>query len=81
MKTYIKLLLAFSLMATTKNLFAQSDGFTTITNPVSLQQTDLAALRGNIGFQVQLAFFRLYSTYSISKYQAVTAGIGIGIGK
>lgn len=58
-----------------------SQAFTTITNPVSLQQTDLAALRGNIGFQIELAFFRLYSTYSISKYQAVTAGIGFGIGK
>lgn len=55
--------------------------YTTATDPVSIQQNDLAAFRGNIGFQLQLAFFRLYSTYSISKYQAFTAGIGFGIGK
>ncbi len=55
--------------------------YTTATDPVSIQQNDLAAFRGNIGFQLQLAFFRLYSTYSIGKYQAFTAGIGFGIGK
>lgn len=55
--------------------------YTTVTDPVTIKQNDLAALRGNIGFQLQLAFFRLYSTYSISKYQAFTAGIGFGIGK
>jgi hypothetical protein len=63
------------------NPLTPAQPYSTITNPVSLQQTDLAALRGNIGFQIQLAFFRLYSTYSISKYQAVTAGIGFGIGQ
>lgn len=55
--------------------------YTTNTDPVNIQQNDLAALRGNIGFELKLAFFRLYSTYSISKYQAFTAGIGLGIGK
>lgn len=59
----------------------QEDQYTTVTDPVSIKQNDLAAFRGNIGFQLQLAFFRLYSTYSISKYQAFTAGIGFGIGK
>ncbi len=55
--------------------------YSTFTDPVSIKQTDISGLRGNLGFELHLAFFRLYGSYSIGQYQAVTAGVGFGIGK
>ncbi len=57
------------------------DKFTTFVDPVNISQKDIAGLRGNVGFSLHLAFFRLYGSYSIGEYQAVSAGIGFGIGK
>ncbi|MFC5283320.1 DUF6588 family protein [Pedobacter alpinus] len=57
------------------------DKFTTFIDPVNIKQKDIAGLRGNVGFSLHLAFFRLYGSYSIGEYQAVTAGLGFGIGK
>ncbi len=53
----------------------------TIQDPVKIKQTDISGVRANVGFGLHLAFFRLYGAYSIGEYQAVTAGIGFGIGK
>ena len=53
----------------------------TITDPVKIKQTDVSGVRANVGFGLHLAFFRLYGAYSVGEYQAVTAGIGFGIGK
>lgn len=55
--------------------------YETVKDPITIKQTDLAALRANIGFSLHLAFFRLYGAYGISKYQVFTGGIGFGIGK
>ncbi len=52
-----------------------------VDDPVNINQTDIAGMRGNIGFSLHLAFFRLYGSYSIGEYQAVSGGIGFGIGK
>lgn len=57
------------------------DKFTAFVDPVNINQTDISGLRANVGFSLHLAFFRLYGSYSIGEYQAVTAGIGFGIGK
>jgi len=53
----------------------------TITDPVKIKQTDISGVRANVGFGLHLAFLRLYGAYSVGEYQAVTAGIGFGIGK
>lgn len=53
----------------------------TMVDPVRIKQKDISGLRANAGFALHLAFFRLYGAYSIGEYQAVTAGIGFGIGK
>lgn len=53
----------------------------TVKDPITFKQTDLAAIRANVGFSLHLAFFRLYGAYGISKYQVFTGGIGFGIGK
>lgn len=53
----------------------------TFTDPISVKKTDIDGLKGSLGFQVKLGFFRLYGSYTQSKYSMVNAGIGLGIGK
>lgn len=55
--------------------------YTTYTDPVTIKQTDISGFRGNAGFQLNLAFLRLYASYSLAEYNAFNAGLGIGIGK
>lgn len=57
------------------------DDGVTYTNPFSFKQTDVSGLRASLGFQLNLAFFRLYGSYTQAKYGYVNAGIGFGIGK
>ncbi len=58
-----------------------SPKYDNITDPVKINQKDIDGMRANVGFALHLALFRLYGAYSIGEYQAVTAGIGFGIGK
>lgn len=51
------------------------------TNPVAIKQTDVEGLKATLGFQLQLSFFRLYGSFTSSKYSYANAGIGFGIGK
>ncbi len=62
------------------NLIGQKT-YTTFTNPVNINQKDISGFRGNLGFQLNLAFLRLYASYSLAEYNAFNAGFGIGIGK
>lgn len=55
--------------------------YETFTDPVKINNKDIAGVRANVGFSLHLAIFRLYAAYSIGEYQAVTGGIGFGIGK
>jgi hypothetical protein len=55
--------------------------YTTFTNPVEINKTDIKGVRSSVGFSLHLAIFRLYGAYSIGQYSAYTAGLGIGIGK
>ncbi len=56
-------------------------GKKTYVNPINIKQTDVEGLKASLGFQINLAFFRVYSSYTISKYSYFNAGIGFGIGK
>ena len=55
--------------------------YTTSTDPVSINQKDINGFRTNIGFQLNLAFFRIYGAYSMAEYNSFSGGIGLGIGK
>lgn len=55
--------------------------YTSFTDPVSINQKDVNGFRTNIGFQLNLAFFRIYGAYSSSEYNSFYGGIGFGIGK
>nr|WP_294894189.1 DUF6588 family protein [uncultured Pedobacter sp.] len=58
-----------------------SPKYSSLTDPIHINQKDIAGVRANVGFELHLLFFRLYGSYSVGEYQAVTAGIGFGIGK
>lgn len=55
--------------------------YSTFTDPVNIKETYVSNMRANLGFQLNLAFFRLYSSYSLGEYNSFNAGIGFGIGK
>jgi hypothetical protein len=53
----------------------------TINDPFNLNRTDVSGMKASAGFQLQLAFFRIYASYTQAKYGYANAGIGFGIGK
>ena len=55
--------------------------YTSYTNPVTINQTDINGFRTTVGFQLNLAFFRIYGSYSMAEYNSFNGGIGLGLGK
>ena len=55
--------------------------YSVFTDPVNINQTDVSGFRTNLGFQLNLAFFRIYGSYSMSEYNSFNGGIGFGLGK
>lgn len=53
--------------------------YTTFTNPVSISENVVSGVRADIGFQLNLGFFRLYASYTQAQYKSVNAGIGFGM--
>jgi hypothetical protein len=53
--------------------------YTTFTNPVSISESVVSGARADIGFQLDLGFFRFYASGSLAQYKSVNAGIGFGI--
>ena len=53
--------------------------YTTFPNPINIKENTISSVRADLGFQLDLAFFRLYASYSAAKYQSVSAGIGFGL--
>ncbi|MCJ0743325.1 DUF6588 family protein [Pedobacter montanisoli] len=56
-------------------------GSDTVVDPFTIKQDYVNGLKASVGFQLHLAFFRLYGSYTQSKYGYVNAGIGFGMGK
>jgi hypothetical protein len=55
--------------------------YTVFTDPINIKQTDISGFRTNIGFQLNLAFFRIYGSYSMAEYNSFNGGLGFGLGK
>lgn len=53
---------------------------TTFVDPINIKQTDINGMKATAGFQLNLAFFRVYASYTAAKYSFANAGIGFGIG-
>jgi hypothetical protein len=56
----------------------QSLFYTTISNPVNINETSISGLRADIGFQLEASIFRFYASYSVGEYQSGNVGIGLG---
>jgi hypothetical protein len=52
--------------------------YTTFTDPISIKETTVNGFRADLGFQLNLAIFRIYASGSLAKYKSVSAGIGFG---
>ena len=52
-----------------------------IKNPISIDDKSINAVKASAGFQLKLAVLKLYASYTLSEYNYVNAGIGLGIGK
>jgi hypothetical protein len=64
-------------VTTGETLLAQPT-YTTFPNPINIKQTTLSGVRADVGFQLDLAFFRFYASYSAAKYQSFSGGFGFG---
>ena len=56
----------------------QSGYYTSVSNPVTINETSISGLRADVGFQLNLTIFRIYASYSLGEYQSANAGIGFG---
>ncbi|MFD0748774.1 DUF6588 family protein [Mucilaginibacter calamicampi] len=52
--------------------------YNTLTDPVNINQNSIAGLRTDVGFQLNLAVFRIYASGSLGQYKSVNGGIGLG---
>ena len=59
----------------------ENNTYTTLVDPIAISQKDIRGLRTNLGFQLHLAFLRVYGSYSLGAYKSFNAGLGLGIGK
>lgn len=56
-------------------------GKKTFVDPVSLNQNDINGIKATLGFQMNLAFLKIYASYTQAQYSYANVGIGLGIGK
>ena len=62
--------------------FPVSNSLTTYavyTDPIKINQNSISDVKLDVGFQLDLAFFKFYASGSLAKYKSVTAGIGFGL--
>ena len=53
--------------------------YTTLTDPVHINENSIAGIRGDVGFQLNLAILRIYASVgSGSGYISGNGGIGLG---
>jgi hypothetical protein len=52
--------------------------YTTLTDPVHINENSVTGLRADVGFQLNLAVFRIYASGSLGEYKSVNGGIGLG---
>jgi len=77
--TNVGLLGNFPITTGINNIVQQQPTYTTFTNPISIKTNSVNTVKASLGFQLNLAFFRFYASYTASQYQSVNAGIGLGL--
>jgi hypothetical protein len=77
--TNVGLLGNFPITTGINNIVQQQPTYTTFTDPISIKERSVNNVKASLGFQLNLAFFRLYASYTASQYQSVNAGVGFGL--
>lgn len=77
--TNVHLLGNFPITTGINNIVEQQPTYTTYTNPISIKERSVSSAKATVGFQLSLAFFKIYAAYTASQYQSVNAGIGFGL--
>jgi hypothetical protein len=57
---------------------SSSGSYTTVTDPVHLSENSVSGFRADLGFQLNLGFFRIFASVSEAQYVSGNAGIGFG---
>lgn len=52
--------------------------YTVYTDPVNINTNSINNVKIDAGFQLDLAFLKIYASGSLAKYKSVTAGVGLG---
>ncbi|HEY8780209.1 MAG TPA: DUF6588 family protein [Mucilaginibacter sp.] len=52
--------------------------YTTVTDPVHINENSVSGFRTDIGFQLNLFVLRIFASYSPGQYQSINGGIGLG---
>lgn len=62
------------------DLVTQKPKYTTYADPINISGngTGVSGLHADVGFQLSLAFFKVYASYSLAEYQSGNVGIGFG---
>lgn len=63
---------------TTGSTLTNQPTYTTFTDPININENTASGLRADLGFQLNLGFFRIYASYGLAKYQTASGGIGFG---
>jgi len=53
-------------------------GYTTFSDPVTINETSVSGVRADVGFQMDLSIFKIYASGAVGKYPSVNGGIGFG---
>jgi hypothetical protein len=77
--TNVGLLGNFPITTGINNIVQQQPTYTTFTNPITIKENSVNNVKASLGFQLSLAFFKFYASYTASQYQSVNAGIGFGL--
>ena len=52
--------------------------YSTVTDPVHINETSISGFRSDVGFQLNLLILRIYASVSEGQYLSANAGIGLG---
>lgn len=62
----------------TSTVPSYSQYYAIVTNPVNISETTFDGMRVDLGFQLDLAFFKFFASGSAGRYPSVSGGIGFG---
>jgi hypothetical protein len=62
----------------TSTVPGQGSFYTVVKDPVSIDETSVSGMRADLGFQLNLAFLRIYVSGNLGAYKSINGAIGFG---